>query len=212
MPNKFKGERPPEVPIEEEKIPEVKMVEYSEINVVDVYGESAQLEKIPEYKKKFEELGREKEIEITGRGPVWLYMIAQEAMHGVSKELVFNDGRGNRVLIYDHHTEKVARPEAVIVPPKIKVENLENKRGQEVKIDIEGIYTQFGDQATFDNLDDYLKEAKKQAGLGSKVTLTGRGPIWLYLAIQHELHGSIQALKYDSPMTGEVEVYDYTKT
>lgn len=211
MPEEIKSEKLPE----KEKAPEAKLVKYVEINVVnDIYGEgeSAKIEKIPEYKKKFKELAQGKEVEIGGKGPIWLYMIALEAIHGVSKEFVYNDGRGNRILIFDHHAEKVERPETIIVPPKVKVENLENRKGQEIRIKLDDIYSQFGEQATFDKLDEYLKEAKRQAGLGSKVTLTGRAPIWLYLLVQHELHGSIQALKYDSPAGGEeVEIYDLTK-
>lgn len=190
---------------------EAKAIQYETVDVTTIYGENARLDQISEYRQKFKESAQEKEVEITGRGPVWLYLIAADSMHGVCKELVFNDGRGNKVQIFDHHAEKVQRSEAVLIPPKVKVEGLENKRGQEVTIDVENIYSSYGEQATFENLDQYLTDAKTQAGLGSKVTLTGRGPIWLYMLIQHDLHGTIQALKYDSPMTGEVEIYNRTK-
>ena len=189
-----------------------KKVEYATFDLSQLFEENADLSQIKEYAQKAEEFAKEKEIEITGRAPVWLYMIAAHAMHGVCKELVFNDGRGNRVQIFDHHTEPVKRDEDIILAPKIKMERKpENKRGEETEIDVEEIYTKYGDAASLKELPQYLRDIKMQAGYGSNVTLTGRGPIWLYLLAQHELHGSINALKYDSPMTGEVGIYNRNK-
>jgi CRISPR-associated protein (Cas_csx3) len=44
---------------------------------------------------------------------------------------------------------------------------------------------------------------------GSDVTLTGPGPVWLYLRLAHRLHGIARSLRYDSPVTGPVVVFDH---
>lgn len=44
---------------------------------------------------------------------------------------------------------------------------------------------------------------------GKEVTLTGRGPVWLYLYIAHHLQDKIKGLKYYSPVTGEIEIFNY---
>jgi CRISPR-associated DxTHG motif protein len=78
-----------------------------------------------------------------------------------------------------------------------------------VVIDVKGLY---GDVAKLEDLPDYLERAKEQAGEGNEVVLTGQGPIWLYLAIGHALHGKARRLLYDSPVTGEVVIFDHTAT
>lgn len=78
-----------------------------------------------------------------------------------------------------------------------------------VVIDVKGLYE---DVAKLEVLPDYLERAKKQAGEGNEVVLTGQGPIWLYLAIAHALHGKARRLLYDSPVTGEVVIFDHTAT
>ncbi|MFZ8852729.1 MAG: CRISPR-associated protein Csx3 [Armatimonadota bacterium] len=40
--------------------------------------------------------------------------------------------------------------------------------------------------------------------------LTGQAPIWLYLAVAHDLHGKARRLLYTSPTTGEVLIFDHT--
>jgi len=44
---------------------------------------------------------------------------------------------------------------------------------------------------------------------GADVTLTGNGPVWLYLRLAHSLHGRARKLFYDSPVTGPVEVFNH---
>ena len=58
-------------------------------------------------------------------------------------------------------------------------------------------------------LDDYKSLALQQAGECAEVTLTGRAPVWLYLAIAHELHGKARTLYYDSPASGKVLIFDH---
>jgi hypothetical protein len=70
-----------------------------------------------------------------------------------------------------------------------------------VVIDLETLYD---DVAKLDELPLYLERAKKLAGEGNEVVLTGQGPIWLYLAVAHALHGKARRLFYTSPTTGEI--------
>jgi hypothetical protein len=44
---------------------------------------------------------------------------------------------------------------------------------------------------------------------GADVTLTGNGPVWLYLRLAHALHGRARRLLYDSPVTGPVEIFNH---
>lgn len=75
-----------------------------------------------------------------------------------------------------------------------------------VTIDIKELY---GDQAKLSKKEDYVAEALRKAGLGNDVILTGQGPIWLYLIIAHALHGKVKSLRYTSPVTGEITIFDH---
>lgn len=73
-------------------------------------------------------------------------------------------------------------------------------------IDIKAIY---GETAKLAELPAYEVEALRQAGEGNEVVLTGAGPVWLYLSLAHKLHGKCVSLKYSSPATGEVVIFDH---
>jgi len=75
-----------------------------------------------------------------------------------------------------------------------------------ITIDMEKLYE---GNAKLSFLEDYKEAALKAAGKGNEVVLTGRGPVWLYLAIAHTLHGSVRKLCYDSPVTGPVVIFDH---
>ena len=77
----------------------------------------------------------------------------------------------------------------------------------EVIIDLKQIY---GEIAKIDNLPNYMEEAKRQAGEGNDVILTGQAPVWLYLKITHALHGKARKLIYRSPVTGDVVIFDHS--
>lgn len=64
-------------------------------------------------------------------------------------------------------------------------------------------------QAKLDRLDDYVRTAIGTVPPGDDVTLTGAGPVWLYLRIAHALHGRARTLTYDSPVTGPVEIFNH---
>jgi hypothetical protein len=73
-------------------------------------------------------------------------------------------------------------------------------------IDVSTIYT---GTAKLADLPQYEAAAIEQAGNGNVVTLTGPGPVWLYLCLAHTLHGKALILNYDSPVSGLVEVFNH---
>lgn len=78
-----------------------------------------------------------------------------------------------------------------------------------IQIDISSLYVDTGN-AKLADLPLYTEKAQKLAGNGNIVTLTGQGPIWLYLYISHALHGKVVKLQYNSPVTGDVVIYDHS--
>ena len=67
----------------------------------------------------------------------------------------------------------------------------------------------YGETAKLEHLSQYVEKAKEMAGEGNEVILTGAAPIWLYLKVAHALHGKARKLIYDSPVTGEVVIFDH---
>jgi hypothetical protein len=58
-------------------------------------------------------------------------------------------------------------------------------------------------------LQGYVERALELAGEGQEVVLTGPGPVWLYLAVAHALHGRARKLIYRSPVTGDLIIFDH---
>jgi CRISPR-associated Csx3 family protein len=79
-----------------------------------------------------------------------------------------------------------------------------------VVIDVEALYRARGGTAVRAELPHYEAVARRQAGEGNDVVLTGRGPIWLYLRISHALHGTVRSLTYRAPEAGDVLIFDHT--
>ena len=67
----------------------------------------------------------------------------------------------------------------------------------------------FVDTAKLKDLPLYIKKSQEVAGSGNEVVLTGRAPVWLYLAVAHALHGKAKKLIYRSPVTGDVVIFDH---
>ncbi len=63
--------------------------------------------------------------------------------------------------------------------------------------------------ANLADLPAYETRVKQLVRPGSEVTLTGNGPVWLYLRLAHALHGRARKLLYDSPVTGQVEIFNH---
>lgn len=68
----------------------------------------------------------------------------------------------------------------------------------------------FDETAKLHDIHDYLNKAQELAGNGKEVTLTGRAPVWMYLKIFHALHGKVRKLIYNSPVTGDVVIFDHS--
>lgn len=75
-----------------------------------------------------------------------------------------------------------------------------------ITINVQELYSE---KAKLDQLPEYVNKAKELAGSGQDVILTGPGPVWLYLAVAHALHGVAKSLAYDSPVTGLVKIFDH---
>ena len=78
-----------------------------------------------------------------------------------------------------------------------------------VRIDVSSLYASTG-TAKIADVKNYEAVAKSAVPDGADVTLTGAGPVWLYLRIGHALHGIARRLCYDSPVTGSVVVFDHS--
>jgi hypothetical protein len=75
-------------------------------------------------------------------------------------------------------------------------------------IDVSELYAVTG-QAKLADLPAYEARIKELILSGEDVTLTGPGPVWLYLRLAHVLHGRARKLFYDSPVTGPVEIFNH---
>lgn len=73
-------------------------------------------------------------------------------------------------------------------------------------VDLKALY---GETAKLEELPAYLERAKELAGEGNEVVITGQAPVWLYLRVAHALHGKAKKLIYDSPVTGEIVIFDH---
>lgn len=73
-------------------------------------------------------------------------------------------------------------------------------------IDLDTFYTE---SAKLSSLPTYIEKALKQAGEGKEIILTGKAPVWLYLAVAHALHGKATKLTYRSPVTGDVVIFNH---
>ncbi|MGA2404156.1 MAG: CRISPR-associated protein Csx3 [Syntrophobacteraceae bacterium] len=69
--------------------------------------------------------------------------------------------------------------------------------------------TLFDGTAKLSALQGYLDKSIELAGEGDEVVLTGRAPVWLYLAVAHAVHGKAKKLVYRSPVTGDVVIFDH---
>lgn len=80
---------------------------------------------------------------------------------------------------------------------------------EQIIIDIETLYAG-SDTAKLALLEEYELKARQMAGDGNEVVLTGQGPVWLYLKIAHTLHGKVSKLSYNSPVTGEMVIFNHS--
>jgi len=74
------------------------------------------------------------------------------------------------------------------------------------EIDLSSFYSE---TAKLADLSYYIQKAVGLAGENKEVVLTGKAPVWLYLAVAHALHGKARKLIYRSPVTGDVTIFDH---
>ncbi len=74
-------------------------------------------------------------------------------------------------------------------------------------IDLRQLYQE---KALLSELPKYVEQVLGMIKGGEEVTLTGQAPVWLYLKVAHALHGKVRKLIYNSPVTGEVIIFDHT--
>lgn len=77
-----------------------------------------------------------------------------------------------------------------------------------MNLDVSKLYSATG-TAKLADLPAYEAGVRNTVPRGADVTLTGPGPVWLYLRLAHTLHGIARSLSYDSPVTGPVVVFDH---
>lgn len=75
-------------------------------------------------------------------------------------------------------------------------------------LDISTLYTATG-TAKLTDLPAYESTVRATVPRGADVTLTGPAPVWLYLRLAHTLHGIARSLRYDSPVTGSLIIFDH---
>ena len=73
------------------------------IDLKDLYGEVAKLDKLPDYLEQAKELaGEGNEVVLTGQAPVWLYLAVAHALHGRAQRLYYHSPVTGEMLIFDH--------------------------------------------------------------------------------------------------------------
>lgn len=77
-----------------------------QIDIKEIYGETAKLAKLTEYEAKVLELaGLGADVVLTGAGPVWLYLRLAHALHGKCRTLAYDSPVTGRIIIFDHSPE-----------------------------------------------------------------------------------------------------------
>ncbi|MDI6814655.1 MAG: CRISPR-associated protein Csx3 [Dehalococcoidales bacterium] len=73
------------------------------IDLEAFYTGNAKLADLPTYISKACEIaGEGKEIVLTGRAPVWLYLKVAHALHGRARKLIYTSPVTGEVVIFDH--------------------------------------------------------------------------------------------------------------
>lgn len=77
-----------------------------EIDVEALYRrlrETARQEHLPEYERLArEQAGEGRDVVLTGRGPIWLYLRLAHTLHGVARTLTYRAPEAGEVRIFDH--------------------------------------------------------------------------------------------------------------
>lgn len=80
------------------------MINTIEVDVSQLYSDTAKLSDLDAYIAKAKELaGEGNEVVLTGAGPVWLYLRIAHALHGKAKKLIYRSPVTGDVVIFDHN-------------------------------------------------------------------------------------------------------------
>lgn len=73
------------------------------IDIETFYDGVAKLDHVQAYMEEALSLaGQGNEVVLTGRGPVWLYLLVAHALHGKASKLLYDSPASGEVLIFDH--------------------------------------------------------------------------------------------------------------
>ena len=79
-----------------------------EIDVEALYrrlGDTARQEHLAEYERlACEQAGEGRDVVLTGRGPIWLYLCLAHALHGVARALAYRSPEAGEVPVFDHRS------------------------------------------------------------------------------------------------------------
>ncbi|MDP2767555.1 MAG: CRISPR-associated protein Csx3 [Candidatus Methanoperedens sp.] len=74
------------------------------IDLKEIYGETAKLDEKSKYiDTLLKKAGKGNDIILTGQAPIWLYLIAMHALHGLAKKLIYDSPVTREVVIFDHN-------------------------------------------------------------------------------------------------------------
>lgn len=64
---------------------------------------NAKLDRIPDYLSQAKALaGKGNDVTLTGRAPIWLYLIVAHELHGVARKLMYESPVTGKIVIFDH--------------------------------------------------------------------------------------------------------------
>lgn len=74
------------------------------IDLRTFYDDTAKLDSIPDYISRVKKEARQgNDVILTGQAPIWLYLIAAHAVHGLARSLYYRSPVTGDVKIFDHN-------------------------------------------------------------------------------------------------------------
>lgn len=73
------------------------------IDIGTLYTDTAKLSELERYKQQcLEQAGEGNDVVLTGRGPVWLYLVLAHTLHGKAKSLYYRSPVTGDALVFNH--------------------------------------------------------------------------------------------------------------
>jgi hypothetical protein len=74
-----------------------------DIDLKQIYGDQAKLDRLPKYiEDAVRQAGEGNDVVLTGQAPVWLYLKVAHALHGKVRKLIYRSPVTGDVVIFDH--------------------------------------------------------------------------------------------------------------